>query len=229
MKILKPNILFVIILFISCNSNKTKKSEVVSASSDIVSTSENNKDTKKKIKKAFKVINEQDKLFGIASAKIVFQYSGGWTGNETVWFDHFGKRVVIDQDIYYSKKNHQKVRIIWAGSKEGSLTCEYLRYGEEVNNCFEPFMRSKDTELSLFAHGDEKQLHYGYDKLGPKKFLGKEAQGWKSKSGEITGWIWKGIDVAYNNQGVEKTMLSIKEIDAIPETLLKIPEGFSMD
>ncbi|PHS63307.1 MAG: hypothetical protein COB12_09795 [Flavobacterium sp.] len=206
-----------LVLSTSCSSQEKEK----------VSETNNNSDTKNKILKSFEEINKQNELFEVASGKIVFQYSGSWTGTERVWFDNYGKRVVIEQDIYYSKKNHQKVLIIWAGTKEESLTCEYLRYGKEINKCFKPFIRSKDSELSLFAHGDEKQLQYGYNPLGSKNFLGKEAQGWESKSGDITGWVWKGIDVAYYNQGVEKIMLSFEEIDEIPEELFLMPSGFS--
>ena len=210
--------LFLVLAF-SCNSQEKEK----------VTDANNNSDTKNKILKAFDEINNQDKLFEVASGKIVFQYSGSWTGTERVWFDNYGKRVVIEQDIYYSKKNHQKVLIIWAGSKDGSLTCEYLRYGKEINKCFQPFIRSKDSELSLFSHGNVNQLQYGYEPLGHKKFLGKEAQGWKSISGDIIGWVWKGIDVAYYNQGVEKTMLSYDDIDEIPKELLTRPSGFIIE
>jgi len=224
MKLFKLCSILIIILLIACNSDEKNK-----ILNEKVSSSSNHDDTKKKIMKSFDEINEQDRLFGVPTGKIVFQYSGTWTGTETVWFDQYGKRVVMEQDIFFSKKNHQKVRIIWAGSKKGSLTCEYMSYGKEVNICFVPFMRPKDTELSIFSHGDESQLKYGYDKLGPKKFLGKEAQGWKSNSGDITGWIWQGIDVAYSNQGVEKTMLSFEDIDEIPEEMLTMPSGFSMN
>ena len=214
-------------LLTSCGSGD--KQNVNGAASEEVSEDDNNAETKEKAMEALEEVNEQDRIFGVRSGKLTFQYSGSWTGTETVWFDQFGKRVIVDQDVYYSKKNHQKVRLIWAGQKEGSMTCTYTTYGEEKNECQESLLRPKDTELSLFAHGDESQLKYGYDPLGSKKILGKEVTGWQSKSSsDIVGWVWEGIDLAYSNHGVEKTVLSIEDIKAIPEDMFKLPEGLTM-
>lgn len=183
-------------------------------------------DTKEMIEDALQDINEQDKIFDVKAGKITYEYSGNWTGTETAWFDQYGRRVVIEQDVHYSAKNHSKNIQIWVGEKEGSMVCKYLDYGMEVNECQPMILRTKDSELSLFAHGDETQLKYGYDKVGSETVAGKKAIGWKSKSAEITGWVWKGIDLKYDNMGVKKVATSFEEISEIPADKFKAPEGF---
>lgn len=169
-----------------------------------------------------------DALFDVKAGKITFVYSGKWTGTETAWFDQYGKRCVLEQDIQQSAKNHFRGRKTWTGSKEGSLNCKYEEYGMTLNECQPSIIRIKETELSLLAHGDTIQLSYGYDRVGKKTIAGKEADGWKSKSGPNTGYVWKGIDLEMDNLGVIRTATSVEEIDAIPEELFAVPDGCKM-
>jgi hypothetical protein len=174
-------------------------------------------------------VDMDDRILGVASGKLTFKYSGNWTGTETVWFDRYGQRVVIDQDIQYSKKIRQKKRLIWSGQLEGSYTCNYLNdSGEEEKSYSAPPLRVKDTELSIFAHGDKTQLHHTYSPIGQKTIFGKVAIGWQNSIGTIEGWIWRGIDLSYNNQGIVKEVQSIETIDKIPDDLLSVPDGFKM-
>ena len=221
-----PKLLFLVTLIMvlfSCGSSEDQKEE-----SNAEQTANETK-TKEKIEENLEEINVQDRILQIKAAKIEFKYSGKWTGTETVWFDQYGNQVVIDQDIQFSEKIHKKQRIIWNVDKEKSLLCTYEDMEKPANTCEKVFIRPKDTELSIFSHGDESQLKYGYDSQGTKDILGKEAAGWKSKSSdEIIGWIWKGIDLAYSNLGVEKEAISIEEIESIDPKLLEMPEGFTM-
>lgn len=226
---MKYTYLLIYALALCCFACNTNTQETESDENETVSHIEESDETKEKVEESIEEINEQDKILEIASAKLTFKYSGKWQGEETVWFDQFGNRVVVDQDIQVSEKLRQKVRLIWNRKKEDSFTCSYLNdAGEEEKTCQQAFIRPKDTELSMFAHGDESQLKYGYESLGLGEYLDKEATGWKSKSAPISGWVWKGIDLQYFNQGVVKEITAIEELEQIPEELLAIPEGFTM-
>lgn len=216
MKTLKHLLPISILLLFSCGEG-TVDSEDPGVSTD---------ETKEMVKDAIVEINEADKIFGVESGKITFKYSGKWTGTETVWFDQFGKRVVIEQDIHHSAKNYNKTKMIWTGDKETSYTCNYISMGEEKNTSSNAFMRPKDTELSMFAHGDATQLSYSYDHLGDGMKVGKQATGWKGKTRNITGWVWKGIDLEYNNDGIIKTALTFEDLKEIPKGQLDPHQGF---
>lgn len=216
MKALLSTSLAILFLIYSCGDVESVKDDL-SQSSD---------ETKEMIENTIEEINDDDKLFEVSAGKITFEYSGNWTGSETVWFDQYGKRVVIEQDIHHSAKNYNKVKMIWTGDKKTSYNCQYITMGEEKNTSQNPFMRPKDTELSIFAHGDGTQLSPFYNHIGDKMIVGKQASGWKSKTDDIEGWVWKGIDLEYNNMGVVKKATSFKEIKSIPEDKLNPHEGF---
>ena len=103
--------------------------------------------------------------------------------------------------------------------------CKYEEYGQTLNECQDAYIRPKDTELSMFAHGDTLQLSYGYDRVGTKTVVGKEAEGWKSKNGNITGYVWEGIDMHYDNDGVIRTCTSFEVLDKIPAEAFDVPES----
>ncbi|MFT5858890.1 MAG: hypothetical protein ACI865_000984 [Flavobacteriaceae bacterium] len=214
MKTLKILLSISILLLFSCEDS----------TSDISDSIDN--ETKEMIDDTLIEISEEDKIFEVESGKITFEYSGKWTGTETVWFDQYGKRVVIEQDIYHSARNHNKTKMIWTGDKESSYNCNYISMGEETNSSANAFMRPKDTELSLFAHGDATQLAQNYSQIGDDMKAGKQASGWKSRSNDIIGWIWKGIDLEYNNMGVIKTALKFEELSEIPKGQLDPHQGF---
>ncbi len=216
MKVLLLLLPVILLMVFSC-------SEAESAMDDMSNDSD---DTKDIINDAIEEINDADKLFEVASGKITFEYLGKWTGSETVWFDQYGKRVVIEQDIHQSSKNHNKVKMIWTGDKRTSYNCNYISMSEEVNSSENPFIRPKDTELSMFSHGDATQLSYSYDHIGDKMVAGKQTSGWKSKSHNIEGWIWKGIDLEYNNMGIIKKATSFESIKSIPADKLDPHESF---
>ncbi|PCJ32519.1 MAG: hypothetical protein COA99_16380 [Moraxellaceae bacterium] len=216
MKVLLLVLPVILFLFFSCGDADTVADKIMDSPDE----------TKDMIEDTLEEVNEADKIFGVASGKITFEYSGKWTGSETVWFDQYGKRVVIEQDIHHSAKNHNKVKMIWTGDKETSYNCKYISMGEEKNSSDNAFLRPKDTELSLFSHGDVAQLSYSYDQLGDKMIVNKQASGWKSKSHNIEGWIWKGIDLEYNNMGVIKKATSFENLKSIPNDQLDPNKGF---
>ncbi|MFT5780317.1 MAG: hypothetical protein ACI837_003279 [Crocinitomicaceae bacterium] len=220
--------IFLVALVISCVLFSCESDISSSDSADNAPSNEANPDLAGQ--KANEAVPMADRILSVASGKLTFEYSGAWTGTETVWFDRYGKRAVVDQDIHYSPKDHQKKRLIWSGALEGSYTCHYLNVnGEEEKSWSAPPLRVKDTELSIFSHGDKMQLHQEYNPIGQKTILGKVAIGWKSKSGQTEGWIWRGVDMSYSKQGVIKEIQMIEKIDEIPSELLALPEGFKMD
>ena len=216
MKVLLPILPASLFLLISCT-------EADSSINGNLGTSDENKDM---IEESINDLKESEKILEAESGMITFEYTGKWTGRETVWFDQFGKRVVIEQDILHSPANRNKKKMIWTGDNETSYNCEYIFMGEEKNSSENPYMRPKETELSLFAHGDDDQLIQSYKQIGDKMVSGKQASGWRSKTMEIEGWIWKGIDLEYNNSGVIKKAISFKEIKSIPKDKLDPHNGF---
>lgn len=216
MKTLKNLLPISILLLFSCGETTIES----------IDTNTSDGETKQIINDAIADINEADKIFELESGKITFEYSGKWTGTETVWFDQFGKRVVIEKDINPSTKNHNKTKLIWTSDQKTSYNCNYIAMGEEMNSSENAFTRPKDTELSIFAHGDAKQLSQSYSHIGDGIKVGKQATGWKSKSNDITGWVWKGIDLEYNNMGVIKTALKFEKLKEIPKAQLNPHQGF---
>ena len=93
-------------------------------------TSDENKDM---IEESINDLKESEKILEAESGMITFEYTGKWTGRETVWFDQFGKRVVIEQDILHSPANRNKKKMIWTGDNKTSYNCEYIFMGEEKN------------------------------------------------------------------------------------------------
>ena len=161
-------------------------------------------------------------LFGVRAVKLVYEYSGEWTGRETAWIEDYGNFVVIEQDLTTTGNIHNIVRLIWDG--EEATICNHMVDGKIVDRYTSMRLRPKDTELSLFAHGDETQLKYGYEEIDPRTIQGLEARGWKSKSADITGYVWKGIDLAYNNMGVIKELVGYEEIESIPDGIRNVPD-----
>lgn len=207
------------LMLISCGSDADNETNNDNPESEQVQNENNDTENEPEI-------DPQDRLLGVKAVKITYQYSGDWTGTETAWVDNYGDLVVLEFDINYSEKSRQKSRIIWNGTE--SMVCQYLDFGEPDNTCQTSPLRVKDTEMSILSHGDESVLKYAYDPIGTKTIAGKEANGWQSKVADVNGYVWKGIDLAYNNMGVIKEALSVEEIDAIPEEMLGMPEGFTM-
>lgn len=170
----------------------------------------------------------QEKKLEMKGAKITYQYSGNWEGTEVVYFDQYGKRVVNEQNIIYSEGNQKKERVTWNG--QFGLVCKYKSLGDVIYSCEKVDDRPLGTKLSALGSADEEQLEVNYTKIGTKKILGKEAQGWQGDSEtELTVWRWKGIDLKIKNQGAIKEAVSYEEIDAIPSDKISAPPGFNID
>ncbi len=162
-------------------------------------------------------------LFAIKSAKITYEYTGMIKGTDVLYFDDFGKTIVLVQDR--PEMSGGKKTIIWQGGK--STIINHDRKNVSVMS-----LRIKDTEPPTIATVSESQRSAeGYKKMPDETIAGKTCSVYEHKGMSVKYWLWNNIDLRLDNYALGKTgyvkkALSVQEIDAIPDSVLQIPETY---
>lgn len=169
------------------------------------------------------------KFFQVKSAKIEYTYSGAFEGKETFYFDNWGNTVVMVQDMK-EFGNEVKQTTIW---KDNQTTI--YKHNDPEKKAWEGRMRPKATEPPAAARLSEAQLKsVGYEKLADETIAGKTCTVYENKNLKVKYWLWNSVELKIINhsvggQGYEREAVKVEENAGIPESLLVLPEGYSLD
>lgn len=169
------------------------------------------------------------KFFQVKSAKIEFTYSGAFEGKETFYFDNWGNTVVTVRDMK-EFGNDVKQTTIW---KDNQTTI--YKHNDPEKKAWRGKMRPKATEPPAVARLSESQLKsVGYEKLPDETIARKTCTVYENKNLKVKYWLWNGVDLKAINhsvggQGYEREAVNVEENASIPESLLVLPEGYSLD
>ncbi len=200
----------------SCQSSSSSKEDTNQAESP-KATSSQNKTAAMSLRK----------FFQIESVRIDFTYSGIFEGKETFYIADWGNTVVIVED----KKefgNQVKQTSIW----KDKLSTIYNHLEKKV---WQGKIRAIATEPPAVAGIAESQLEMvGYKKMTDEQIAGKTCTVYENSNLKVKYWLWKGIDLKIVNrsvgqEGYVREATSVVENVAIPEKLLAVPEGYSVD
>lgn len=159
------------------------------------------------------------------SAKIVFRYSGQFDGTETFYVADSGKILVLDRDKKIAVRERKTT--FWKDGKGTTVD-------HDAKQAFKAFILPADMDLSVRHATDAGLKQVGLERKGTEAVAGRECVLYEKKDGDKLWrtWRWKGIELKiemknFLNLSYVKEAASVEEGVAIPEALLKVPEGYA--
>lgn len=167
-------------------------------------------------------IANSKQLFAIKAVKVVYKVeNGSETGTQILYLDNYGDVAVMEFDLK-SRMGNKHQTAIWQDKKTTIINHETKTVSTT------PF-RIKATEPPSIADTDEKTLNnIGYEKQANESIAGKSCEVWYNNKQNFKYYLWNKIPlkIVLGNTINEEAIL-VEEIPGIPESILKIPEGYS--
>jgi hypothetical protein len=128
-----------------------------------------------------------EKPFQVKSAKVEYRIEGHslFAGKETIYFDDYGKTVVVVTDKPGIMNNPEKTTTIWKDNKTTVLNHLKKTY-------FTTPIRPKSTEPPVISYSNATQRKQGgYEAQASQKICGKECEVFKHKKMNVTYCLGK--------------------------------------
>lgn len=129
------------------------------------------------------------KLFGIKSGIIEYKYSGVRTGTSTLYFDDYGLKSAMKNNIKTGDRS-ENGWIISLKDEQYIFDPEKSNEGIKMKNpLLEGFFEMQQSDFKKFV--EEFYTKMGYKKVGTEKYAGKDCIVYEGDLGKIL--IWNGI------------------------------------